>query len=243
MVKGIIGKKLGMTQVFQDDGVVVPVTVIQAGPCWVTQVKTLETDGYAAIQLGFEEVAAKVTDEKAKARKVERRLTKAERGHLGLLEASEKHPGRVRRQFENPVPALRHLREFRIDDIDELSDVEEGQQITVEAFEPGEKVDIVGTSKGKGFAGGVKRHNFNRQPKTHGQSDRERAPGSAGAGSTPGRVMKGKRNAGRMGGGRITVQNLEVVVVDPEKNLLAIKGSVPGAKGGLVLVKPSVKAK
>ncbi len=243
MVKGLIGKKVGMTQVFSEDGAVIPVTVIQAGPCWVTQVKTSETDGYLAVQLGFEEVAAGITDERQKSRKIERRLTKAARGHLGLLEASDKHPDRARRVLANPVPAVRHLREFRLDDEDALEDIEEGQKITVEVFEAGDRVDVVGTSKGKGFAGGIKRHGFNRQPKTHGQSDRERAPGSAGAGSTPGRVMKGKRNAGRMGNDRVTVQNLEVVVVDADRNLLAIKGSVPGAKGGLVLVQPSVKVR
>jgi large subunit ribosomal protein L3 len=238
MVKGIIGKKVGMTQVFRDDGTVVPVTVIQAGPCWVTQVKSQDNDGYVAIQMGYEEVAADIRDEDARKYKVERRLSKPERGHLGLLDPSEKHP--ERKSMANPVPPLRYLREFRVDDVD---GVEAGQQVTVEVFEAGDRVDVVGVSKGKGFAGTIKRHGFRRQPKTHGQSDRERAPGSIGSTSTPGRVLKGTRMAGRMGGRRVTSQNLEVVVVDSERNLLAVKGSVPGANGGLVTVRPSVKMK
>lgn len=236
MVKGIIGKKIGMTQVFEQDGSAVPVTVIQAGPCWVTQVKVEDTDGYNAVQIGFEEVGAGIDNENARERKIERRLKKPQRGHLGLLEPDDKHP--ERKTLETPLPALRHLREFRVDDTD---NVEAGQKITVEVFKKGDRVDIVGTSKGKGFAGTVKRHGFGRGPKTHGQSDRERAPGSIGATSTPGRVLKGTRMAGRMGGNRVTSQNLEVVVVDPERNLLAVKGSVPGAKGGLVMVRPTVK--
>ena len=236
MVKGIIGKKIGMTQVFDDTGSVIPVTVIQAGPCWVTQVKTDERDGYRAVQLGYEEIAAGVDNETARKRKIERRLTKPERGHLGLLEPDEKHPNR--KVLETPVPALRYLREFRINNVE---GIETGQKITVEIFKEGDRVDVVGISKGKGFAGTVKRHGFKRQKKTHGQSDRERAPGSIGATSTPGRVLKGTRMAGRMGGERVTSQNLEVVVVDPENNLLAVKGSVPGAKGGLVTIRPTVK--
>ncbi|MGF1505451.1 MAG: 50S ribosomal protein L3 [Anaerolineae bacterium] len=235
MIKGIIGKKVGMTQYFREDGSVVPVTVIQAGPCWVTQVKTLERDGYQAVQLGYEAIAADIEDDRDRARKVERRLSKPERGHLGLL---PEHPERTRKRFETAVPALRYLREFQLPGMEEL---EEGQMITVEAFQPGDRVDVVGTSKGKGFAGTIKRHGFNRQPKTHGQSDRERAPGSVGATSTPGRVLKGTRMAGRMGNDRVTIQNLEVVVTDPERDLLAVKGSIPGAKGGVVMVQPSVK--
>lgn len=237
MVKGIIGKKIGMTQVFDEDGIAVPVTVILAGPCWVTQVKTEELDGYQAVQLGFEEVAADIVDEEARAYKVERRLSRPERGHLALLEPTDKHP--QRKHLANPVPPLRYLREFEIEDRVEVA---EGQKITVdELFEAGDRVDVTGTSKGKGFAGTIKRHGFRRQPKTHGQSDRERAPGSIGATSTPGRVFKGTRMAGRMGGQRVTSLNLEVVVVDSERNLLAVKGSVPGAKGGLVMIRPSVK--
>ncbi|MBN1680978.1 MAG: 50S ribosomal protein L3 [Anaerolineae bacterium] len=214
-MKGIIGKKVGMTQIFNDDGQVVPVTVIQAGPCYVTQIRTAEQDGYMAVQLGFEEVPSRKNGDP--------RLNKPKRGHL--------------KRNGLDLPDLRYLREFRVKEID----VEEGQKLTADVFEPGERVDIVGTSKGRGFAGTIKRHNFNRGPKTHGQSDRERAPGSIGATSTPGRVFKGMRMAGRMGGERVTVQNLEVVVVDAEKNLLAVRGSVPGARGGILLVKKTRK--
>lgn len=215
-MKGIIGKKVGMTQIFDDDGQVIPVTVIQAGPCYVTQIRSEEKDGYSAVQLGFEELPPK--------RNGASRLNQPKRGHLqrsGLA-----------------LPDLRVLREFRVKEID----VEEGQKLLVsDVFAPGERVDVVGTSKGRGFAGTVKRHGFNRQPKTHGQSDRERAPGSIGSTTTPGRVLKGTRMAGRMGGERVTVQNLEVVVVDAEKNMLAVRGSVPGARGGILLIKPSRK--
>lgn len=212
-MKGIIGKKVGMTQVFDESGSAIPVTVIQAGPCYVTQIRTAERDGYAAIQLGFEETKPK-------------RLTRGQLGHLK----------------RNNLPALRYLREFRIKNGE--VDVEEGQQITVgSAFSVGDRVDVVGTSKGRGFAGTVKRHGFNRQPKSHGQSDRERAPGSIGSTTTPGRVRPGTRMAGHMGNQRVTAQNLEVVVVDAERNLLAVKGSVPGAKGGLVIVKAARERK
>lgn len=217
-MKGIIGKKVGMTQIFDDDGQVIPVTVIQAGPCYVTQIRTEENDGYTAVQLGFEELPPK--------RNGSSRLTQPKRGHL--------------KRNGMDLPDLRYLREFRVRELD----VEEGQKLTIaDAFEKGERVDVVGTSKGRGFAGTVKRHGFNRQPKTHGQSDRERAPGSIGATSTPGRVFKGTRMAGRMGGERVTVQNLEVVVVDADKHLLAVRGSVPGAKGGILLIKPSRKSR
>lgn len=214
-MKGIIGKKVGMTQIFDDDGQVIPVTVIQAGPCYVTQIRTEEKDGYSAVQLGFEELPPK--------RNGSSRLNKPKQGHLkrGALN----------------LPDLRYLREFRVKELD----VEEGQLLKADVFEKGDRVDVVGMSKGRGFAGTVKRHGFNRQPKTHGQSDRERAPGSIGATSTPGRVLKGTRMSGRMGGQRVTVQNLEVIVVDADKNLLAVRGSVPGAKGGILLVKPSRK--
>ena len=214
-MKGIIGKKVGMTQIFGDDGQAIPVTVIQAGPCYVTQIRTEEKDGYTAIQLGFEELPPK--------RNGASRLNKPKVGHL-------------KRNGMN-LPDLRYLREFRTKEVD----VEEGQRLTADVFAQGDRIDVVGTSKGRGTAGTVKRHNFNRQKKTHGQSDRERAPGSIGATSTPGRVLKGTRMAGRMGGERVTVQNLEVVVVDPEKNLLAVRGSVPGSKGGILLIKESRK--
>ena len=203
---GLIGRKLGMTQIFTEQGEMVPVTVLEVGPCYVTQVKTPLNDGYAAVQLGFEEVKP-------------RKLTGGQRGHL------KKHQ----------LPTLRVLREFRVKE-EELENYKPGQKLLADVFTEGELVDVTGVSKGKGFQGGVKRHGFNRQPKTHGQSDRERAPGSAGAGSTPGRVYKGKRMPGHMGHRRVTVQNLRVMRVDPERNLLAVRGAVPGPKNGLVTV-------
>jgi large subunit ribosomal protein L3 len=212
-MKGIIGKKLGMTQVFDADGKVTPVTVIQAGPCFVTAIRTAERDGYTAIQLGFDEIAPE-------------KLTGGERGHL---------------QKRN-LPTTRYLREFRVRDGG--LDVKEGQRVTVvDVFNAGDRVDVVGTSKGRGFAGTIKRHNFNRQTTTHGASDRTRAPGSSGSGTTPGRVKKGTRRAGQMGDERVTSQNLEVIVIDAERHLLGVKGSVPGAKGGLVIVKKTVKSR
>ena len=208
-MKGILGKKVGMTQIFDESGEVIPVTVIEAGPCFVVQKRTVERDGYSAIQLGFEEVKPK-------------RLTKGQLGHLR----------------KRNIPPLRYLREVRVSDPEEY---EEGQKITVGIFNVGERVDVVGTSKGRGFAGTIKRHGFKRQPKTHGQSDRERAPGSIGATTTPGRVFKGKRMAGHMGNARVTAQNLQVVLVDPERNLLAVKGAVPGARNGLLIIKEARK--
>jgi large subunit ribosomal protein L3 len=197
-----------MTQIFDDNGNVIPVTVIEAGPCFVTQIRSAERDGYAAVQLGFQETKPQ-------------RLTKGQLGHLR----------------RNNLPALRHLREFRLRNGD--LDVEEGQQIKADVFAAGERVDVIGTSKGRGFAGTIKRYHFGRQPKTHGQSDRERAPGSVGATTTPGRTYKGQKMAGRMGNERVTAENVEVVVVDAERNLLAVKGSVPGANGGIVVIKPA----
>ena len=207
-MKGIIGKKLGMTQVFDENGNAVPVTVIQAGPCFVTQVRSDEHDGYTAVQLGFSETKPQ-------------RLTRGQLGHLR----------------RNNLPALRHLREFRLRDGE--VDVQEGQQVKVDVFAKGERVDVIGTSKGRGFAGTIKRHHFHRQPKTHGASDRERAPGSVGSTTTPGRTYPGQRMAGRMGGDRVTAENLEVVVIDAERNLLAVRGSVPGANDGIVMIKPA----
>jgi large subunit ribosomal protein L3 len=209
-MKGLLGKKVGMTQVFNEEGNVIPVTLIEAGPCYVVQKKTKENDGYNAVQLGFEEVS-------------ERKLSKPELGHLQKA----------------GVPPLRHLAEFR----GRNDDLEVGQKVEAAIFQVGELVDVVGTSKGKGFAGVVKRHHFGGGIKTHGQSDRHRAPGSIGAGTTPGRVFKGMRMAGRMGGEGVTVSNLEVVIVDSGRNLIAIKGSIPGAKNGLVLVKEARKAR
>jgi large subunit ribosomal protein L3 len=208
MIHGLLGRKVGMMQVFAANGVVVPVTVIAAGPCVVTQVRTVERDGYSAVQIGFEQVPA-------------RKLTRPEQGHL-------KAAGTL----------VRHLREFTADDPAVHAP---GEVVSVELFAPGQKVDIAGTSKGRGFAGVVRRHGFRGGPKTHGQSDRHRAPGSIGAGTTPGRVWKGQKMAGRMGGKRITVQNLEVVEVLPEKNLILVKGSVPGARNGLLQIRKAVK--
>jgi len=208
-MRGILGKKVGMTQVFDARGRITAVTVIEAGPCFVAQFKTAGRDGYAAVQLAFEEVPA-------------RKLNKARMGHL-------------RRKNLSP---MRYLREVRLKE-DEPFEV--GQKILVDIFSEGERVDVVGTSKGKGFAGTMKRHHFRGGPATHGQSDRARAPGSIGACKTPGRVLKGMRMSGRMGNARVTSQNLQVVMVDAERNLLAVKGAVPGAKGGLLIVKEARK--
>jgi large subunit ribosomal protein L3 len=210
-MKGILGKKVGMTQNFDERGEVIPVTVIEAGPCFVAQIKTVERDGYTAVQLGFEETKP-------------RRLTKPQLQHLQ----------------KGNLPALRYLREFRMPP-DDLARFEEGQKLTVDIFQVGEYVDVTGTSKGKGFAGVVKRHGFRGGPKTHGQSDRHRSPGSIGACTTPGRVFKGMRMAGRMGDERVTAQSLKVVMVDPERNLLAVRGAVPGAKNGLLMIRQARK--
>lgn len=206
-MKAILGKKVGMTQVFNEKGEVVPVTVIQAGPCFVTQIRTPEQDGYSAIQIGYEEVKPK-------------RMSKAERGHLKNL------------------PPLKHLREIRTR---EIQDAQLGQKFDSGIFKAGERVDVIGVSKGRGFQGGVKRHHFRGGPKTHGQSDRLRAPGSIGSGTTPGRVLKGTRMAGHMGSKQVTVLNLEVVQVDPERNLLLVRGAVPGANNGLLFIRKARK--
>ncbi|NLG52274.1 MAG: 50S ribosomal protein L3 [Chloroflexi bacterium] len=203
--QAILGRKVGMTQLFTETGEVVPVTIIQAGPCYVTQIKTEATDGYNAIQIGFEHA---------------KRLNKPQRGHLGGL-----------------LP-LRYLREIRTDDVDQY---QLGQVIDVSLFEEGEAVDVAGISKGKGFAGAMKRHHFGGGSITHGQSDRQRSVGSIGAGTTPGRVYKGLRGPGHMGNERVTVLNLKVVKVDPERNLLAIRGAIPGPKDGLVFVRKAAK--
>jgi large subunit ribosomal protein L3 len=209
-VKVILGRKAGMTQIFNEQGEAIPVTVIEAGPCYVAQVKTLEQDGYEAVQLGFEELKPQ-------------RLSSGEKGHLA----------------RNELPTLRYLREFRLRGD---AEVEEGQRIQVDVFEVGDRVDVVGVSKGRGFAGVVKRHGFKGGPKTHGQSDRHRAPGSIGSTTNPGRVWKGQRMPGRMGNDRVTAQNLRVEIVDPERNLLAVRGSVPGAKGGFLMIKQARKS-
>jgi len=202
-VKGILGRKLGMTQIFDPEtGDVTPVTVIEAGPCPVVQVKTTETDGYDAVQLAFDAVA-------------DRKLSKPERGHLGKA----------------GVGPHRHLVEFR-----GTSELVVGETVTVEAFEPGEAVKVAGTSIGKGFQGTIKRHNFKRGPKTHG-SHNIRKPGSIGASATPSRVFKGMKMSGRMGGERVTQLGLVVHEVDAERNLLLVKGSVPGPKSGIVEIR------
>ena len=204
MLSGLIGKKLGMTQIFEEDGTLEAVTAIEAGPCLVTQIKTEAQDGYNAVQLGFGEA---------------KRLNSPEKGHLKG----------VNRQ-------LKHLREFRIDD---LSSVEVGQKVDVGIFKAGDRVDVTGISKGKGFAGGVKRYHFGGGPKTHGQSDRHRAPGSIGGTTFPGRVFKGTRIAGHMGSVQVTQCNLKVIQADPARNLLFLRGATPGAKNGLLLIRKS----
>ncbi len=201
MLRGFLGKKIGMSQIFRDNGESVPVTVIQAGPCAVTQIKSKETDGYNAVQLGFGAT---------------KNLNKPERGHL-----------------KNSDP-VKHLREVKADN---LQDYSIGQQISVDIFDVGEKIDVIGTTKGKGFAGTMKRHGFGGGPRTHGQSDRGRAPGSIGGGTTPGKVYKGLKMSGHMGNERVTVKNLEIVQIDQDRNLLVVKGGVPGAPNGLLVIR------
>lgn len=201
-VRGIIGKKIGTTQVFREGGAADCVTAVQAGPCTVTQVKRPDKDGYEMVQLGYETV---------------RRLNKPRKGHLASTDK-----------------LFRYLREVEVDNI---SEVEVGQEINVSVFQPGERVDATGWSKGRGFAGGVKRHGFAGGPKTHGQSDRHRAPGSIGAGTSPGRVVKGHKMAGHMGNSRVTVRNLEVVSVDSDRDILLVKGALPGAPNSLVIIR------
>ena len=207
MIQGLIGRKVGMSQLFDETGLARPVTVLQVGPCVVTQIKTPERDGYSAVQLGCG---------------LDKRLNRPEQGH------------RKASGFMSKT-----LREVGAEDV---ADFSVGQVITADTFAEGELVDVVGTTKGRGFQGGVKRHGFRGGPKTHGQSDRLRAPGSIGSSATPGRVFKGMRMAGRMGGDRVTVQNLKVLRVDPERNLLLVQGSVPGANEGLILVQRAVKS-
>ena len=205
MIKGLLGKKVGVTQVFTKDGTIEAVTAIEAGPCTVTQVKTAAKEGYNAVQLGFGQA---------------KRLNAPEKGHLGKL------------------GLFKYLREFRVDD---KPDVEVGHRVDVTLFQPGDRVDVIGLSKGRGFAGVVKRYHFAGGPKTHGQSDRHRAPGAIGSGTTPGHILKGLRMAGHMGYQRVTVKRLEVVKADPDRNLLLVKGAVPGAKNGLLEIKKSQK--
>ena len=208
-MKTIIGKKVGMTQIFDEKGKVIPVTVIEAGPCLVAQVKSVETDGYNAIQLGFGDVK-------------ESKLNKPEKGHFAKAKLALK----------------KHLREFRLDSVD---GVNVGDEIKVDTFQAGDKIDVQGTSKGKGFQGVIKPHGQSRGPMGHG-SMYHRRPGSMGPTSTPGRVFKGKKLPGHMGRVTVTIQNLDVVKVDLDKNAILVKGSVPGAKGAILKLKTSVKA-
>ncbi|MBC7346185.1 MAG: 50S ribosomal protein L3 [Clostridia bacterium] len=208
MRKGIIGRKLGMTQVFTEDGRCVPVTVLQAGPCVVIQKKMKETDGYEAIQVGFEPIP-------------EHRVNRPLRGHFARAK----------------VAPFRHIRELRVDNI---GDYQVGQELRVDLFRPGELVDVTGITRGRGFAGGIKRHGFRRGPMAHG-SKYHRRPGALAA-KGPARVFKGRRLPGRLGGEQVTIQNLEVVRVDPERNLLLLKGSVPGVRRSLVTIRSAIKA-
>ena len=207
-MKGILGRKIGMTQIFTEAGEVVPVTVVEAGPVVVTQVKTIENDGYNAVQVGF--VDAK-----------EKSLNKPQKGHLAAANVLKKH-----------------LKEFRVESVDAYT---VGQEIKADVFAAGEMIDVTGISKGKGFQGPIKRHGQSRGPETHG-SRYHRRPGSMGACSYPGRVFKNKKLAGHMGSVKVTVQNLEVVRVDADKNFILVKGAIPGAKGSVVTLKEAVKA-
>ncbi|MGH2760440.1 MAG: 50S ribosomal protein L3 [Actinomycetota bacterium] len=209
VTKGILGRKLGMTQVFDESSKAIPVTAIEAGPCKIAQVRTPERDGYAAIQLAFEDIK-------------ETKLSKAELGHLK----------------KNGTGPHRHLVELRVAD---ASGFEVGQEIRADVFEAGERADVVGTSKGKGFAGVMKRHGFHGAPGSHGTERKHRTPGSVGAGTTPARILKGRKMPGRMGHDRVTVLNLEVVRADPERNLILVKGAIPGPNGGLVVVRSAVR--
>ena len=209
MKKGLIGKKIGMTQIFDENGLVIPVTVIEAGPCVVAQVKTSETDGYNAIQLGYGEIKDK-------------HINKPEAGHFAKAKLANK----------------KHLREFRMDSVEEYK---VGDEVKADIFTAGEKIDVQGTSKGKGFQGVIKRHGQSRGPMGHG-SMYHRRPGSMGSTSTPGRVFKGKKLPGHMGRVTVTIQNLDVVRVDMDKNVILVKGSVPGPKGAILKVKSAVKA-
>ncbi len=206
MIQALLGRKLGMTRLFDENGVVTASTLVEAGPCFVTQLRSQATDGYTAVQLGFGDT---------------RRQTRPQKGHL-------KKAGLPERQ------GLSYLREVPADS---LEDLELGGRVDASMFEQGEIVDVIGTSKGKGFAGVIKRHNFRGGPKTHGQSDRWRHSGSVGSGTTPGRTFKGMRMGGHLGDARITVKNLRILSVDPERNLVALRGAIPGPKGGLIMIR------
>jgi large subunit ribosomal protein L3 len=271
MLSGLLGRKVGMTQIFGANGTVIPVTVIEAGPCIVTQIKTTARDGYEAVQIGFEQARLKSATRPELGHlghslpllKAQRKRLQAhqqqQRGKKSTSEASEEGAQTETTSTENkkdkqiekllkvqqnrqrrPGPELgpfKVLREVELQEGVTLENLELGSKFDASLFVVGESVDIVGTSKGKGFQGGVKRHGFRGGPKTHGQSDRTRAPGSIGSGTTPGRVLKGTRMAGRMGNARVTSKKLQVIQADPERNLLVVKGSVPGANGGLLMIK------
>ena len=274
MLRGLLGRKVGMTQVFEPNGTAIPITVIEAGPCIVTQIKTAARDGYEAVQVGFEQARLKSTTRPILGHLGQNLpLLKAQRKRLqayqqeqrkkpagdGAEEESQKETapakGTKDKQIQKllkvsqnrqrrPGPELgpfKVLREIELQEGATLESLELGAKFDVGLFTIGESVDIVGTSKGKGFQGGVKRHGFSGGPKTHGQSDRTRAPGSIGSGTTPGRVLKGTRMAGQMGNERVTVKKLQVIQADPERNLLVVKGSVPGANGGLLMIKKHAK--
>ena len=209
MVKAIIGKKVGMTQIFDENGKVVPVTVIEAGPCVVVQKKNSEKDGYESIQLGFQDIK-------------ERKLTKPEQGHLKKAN----------------VPLKKYLKEFRLDDV---SGYNVGDELKADVFAEGDKVDVTGISRGKGFAGVIKRHGAGRTPTSHGGGPVHRHAGSMGSGTDPSRIFKGKIGAGHMGAEQVTIQNLDVVKVDPELNMIAVRGAIPGPRGGVVSLKNTVK--
>ena len=210
MKKAIIGKKIGMTQIFDEVGNVIPVTIIEAGPCVVAQKKTVETDGYSSVQLGFEDIADK-------------KLNKAVKGHFAKAN----------------VAAKRHLKEFRLDD---AASMNVGDIVSADTFVAGDRVDVTGTSKGHGFSGVIKRWNCHKLRMTHGVGPVHRQPGSMGANSSPSRIFKNKKMAGQYGNEQVTVQHLDVVRVDADKNLIAVKGAIPGAKGGIVFVRNTVKA-
>jgi len=279
MLNALLGRKIGMTQVFGPNGTVIPVTVIEAGPCVVTQVKTVARDGYEAVQIGFEHTTLKHATRpllghlghslpllKAQRKRLQtyqqeqRARTKPQNGEGAEAETTpvaetatttEKPDKQIQkllkvqtnrqRRLGPELGPFKVLREFGLQEGVSSEKITLGTQFTTSLFTVGESIDIVGTSKGKGFQGGVKRHGFKGGPKTHGQSDRTRAPGSIGAGTTPGRVLKGTRMAGHMGNERVTLKKLQVIQSDPERNLLVVKGSVPGANGGLLMIRKHVK--
>jgi large subunit ribosomal protein L3 len=263
MLSGLLGRKVGMTQVFGPNGTVIPVTVIEAGPCVVTQIKTVAHDGYEAVQIGFEQARLKsvtrpelghlghklplLKAQRKRLQEYQQKQKKSSEGEDKTEENPDKQIAKLLKVQENrqrrPGPELgpfKVLREVNLQAGASTEGLELGKTFDASLFSVGESVDIVGTSKGKGFQGGVKRHGFGGGPRTHGQSDRTRAPGSIGSGTTPGRVLKGTRMAGHMGNARVTIKKLQVIQADPERNLLLVKGSVPGANGGLLMIKKHV---